>query len=249
LAQQNFLISFQIKDMDVESIMAELKAKGSENIKKILLKHGVKEPFFGVKVEYLKVIQKKIKKDYQLAKDLYATGNADAMYLAGLIADEDKMTKKDLSTWVKEAHSTNISEYTVPWITAESRFGFKLAMEWIDAKKEYIAAAGWSTLSSLVAIKPDNELDVQSLKTLLTRVEKEIHQVDDRIRSKMNGFVIAVGSFVPVLTDFAVSISKKIGQVKVNMNGTACKVPDAAEYIKKVKDKGALGKKKKMARC
>ena len=42
------------------------------------------------------MIQKKVKKDYQLAKDLYATGNADAMYLAGLIADEDKMTKKDL---------------------------------------------------------------------------------------------------------------------------------------------------------
>ena len=76
--------------------MAELEAKGNEGIKKIFLKHGIKEPFFGVKIEYLKEIQKKVKKDYQLAKDLYATGNADAMYLAGLIADEDKMTKKEL---------------------------------------------------------------------------------------------------------------------------------------------------------
>src|SRR6201986_4215376 len=105
--------------MNVESIMAELKAKGSENIKKILLKHGVKEPFFGVKVEYLKVIQKKIKKDYQLAKDLYATGNADAMYLAGLIADDKQMTQADLQTWAEQAVSNNISEYTVPWVAAE----------------------------------------------------------------------------------------------------------------------------------
>lgn len=35
----------------------------------------------------MKPIQKKIKVDYQLAKDLYATGNADAQYLAGLIAE------------------------------------------------------------------------------------------------------------------------------------------------------------------
>jgi len=235
--------------MNVQTIMAELKAKGNEGIKKILLKHGVKEPFFGVKVEDLKVIQKKIKKDYQLAKDLYATGNADAMYLAGLIADEDKMTKKDLSLWIKQAVSNNISEYTVPWITAESKFGYELALEWIDAKEDFIAAAGWSTLSSLVAIKQDDELDIPSLKKLLTRVLNEIDKADNRVRLKMNSFVIAVGSHVVSLTDDATAIAKKIGPVKVVMEGTACKVPDAIAYIKKAKDKGALGKKKKMARC
>ena len=96
--------------MTVKEIMIILAAKGSESIKKILLKHGVKEPFFGVKIEELKKIQKLVKKDYQLAKDLYATGNADAMYLAGLIADDAKMTKRDLNDWVKNAHSNNIGE-------------------------------------------------------------------------------------------------------------------------------------------
>src|SRR6266576_7331270 len=103
--------------MTVKEIMTQLQSQGSESIKKILLKHGVKEPFFGVKVEYLKTIQKKVKKDYQLAKDLYATGNADAMYLAGLIADDEKMTKADLNTWVEKAVSNSICDYTVPWVT------------------------------------------------------------------------------------------------------------------------------------
>ena len=235
--------------MTVQSIMTELKARGNENTKKILLKHGMKEPFFGVKVEDLKIIQKKIKKDYQLSIDLYATGNADAMYLAGLIADENKMTKADLTIWVKQAVSTNISEYTVPWITAESKYGFELALQWIDDKKDFIAAAGWATLRDLVAIKPDNELDMEALKALLKRVEKNIHQVNDRVRLKMNAFVIAVGSYVIPLTELAIAVAKKIGEVKANMNGTACKVPDAIEYISKVKNRGALGKKKKMARC
>lgn len=229
--------------------MAELEAKGSENIKKNFLKHGVKEPFFGVKIEYLKAIQKKVKKDYQLAKDLYATGNADAMYLAGLIADEDKMSKKDLSEWVKNALSTNIFEYTVPWIAAESHFGYELALEWIDSKKEHIAAAGWATLCSLVAIKPDSELDIPALKALLTRVEKDIHRSPDRVRSRMNAFIMAVGIYVAPLTGAALDTSKKVGVVTVITEGTACKVPAAAGYIKKAKDKGTLGKKKKMARC
>ena len=153
--------------MTVKQIMAELQAMGDEGIKKILLKHGVKEPFFGVKVEQLKTIQKKIKTDYQLAKDLYATGNADAMYLAGLIADDEKMTKADLQTWVKQAVSQNISEYTVPWVAAGSKFGFALGMEWIKSKEENIAAAGWSTISNVVPLTPDPELDIPSLKKLL----------------------------------------------------------------------------------
>ena len=235
--------------MTVQNIMAELETKGNEGTKKVLLKHGIKEPFFGVKVEDLKVIQKKIKKDYQLSKDLYATGNADAMYLAGLIADENKMTKTDLSAWIKQATSSNIIEYTVPWITAESNFGFELAMQWIDDKEPNIATAGWATLCSLVAIKPDNELDIPLLKTLLKRVEKNIHQADNRVKSKMNIFIISVGSYIISLTDEAIAVANKIGDVQVNVGETACKVPSAVEYIMKVKNKGTLGKKKKMARC
>src|ERR1700722_17336686 len=153
--------------------MAELKSRGSESIKKIFLKHGVREPFFGVKVEHLKTIQKKVKKDYQLAKDLYATGNADAMYLAGLIADDAQMTVDDLQTWVAQALSQNISEYTVPWVAAGSPHGYELANEWIDSPKEHISAAGWSTLANLVALQPNEKLDLPGLKSLLGRAAKE----------------------------------------------------------------------------
>src|SRR6201991_5293511 len=128
--------------MTVKEIMVDLQAHGSESIKKIWVKHGYKEPFFGVKIEYLKTIQKKIKKDYQLAKDLYATGNADAMYLAGLIADDEKMSKADLQAWVKQAVSNSICEYTVPWVATGGRYGHELAMEWIEAKEENTVAAG-----------------------------------------------------------------------------------------------------------
>jgi len=235
--------------MTVKQIMAELQAMGNEGIKKILLKHGVKEPFFGVKVEQLKTIQKKIKTDYQLAKDLYATGNADAMYLAGLIADDEKMTKADLQTWVKQAVSQNISEYTVPWVAAGSKFGFVLGIEWIKSKEENIAAAGWSTISNVVSLKPDPELDIPSLKKLLATIEKNIHTSPNRVRLAMNAFIIAIGSYVTPLTADALTVAKKIGTVTVVKEGTACKVPAAADYIEKIKARGVLGKKKKMVKC
>ena len=83
--------------MTTKEIVEELRALGAESIKKVLRNHGVQEPFFGVKIGDMKKIQKRIKKDYQLALDLYDTGNYDAMYLAGLVADDAKMTRKDLN--------------------------------------------------------------------------------------------------------------------------------------------------------
>jgi 3-methyladenine DNA glycosylase AlkD len=235
--------------MTVTDIMTELQSKGSDSIRTLLLKHGIKEPLFGVKIEHLKIIQKKVKKDYQLAKDLYATGNADAMYLAGLIADDPQMTVADLQTWVRQAVSQNISEYTVPWVAAGSPHGYELALQWIDSPDEHIAAAGWATLGNIVALRPDTALDIPALKALLARVITTIAAVDDRVRMTMNGFIIALGSYVTALSDDAIAAAKKIGTVIVDMHGRACKVPDAVAYIEKAKGKGTLGKKKKMVKC
>ncbi|MCI0538939.1 MAG: DNA alkylation repair protein [Verrucomicrobiales bacterium] len=90
--------------MTAKEILEEIKPLGVESLKKMLFtNYGVKEPCFGVKIGDLKKIQKRIKVDYQLALDLYDTGNYDAMYLAGLIADDARMRKKDLQRWVEKA--------------------------------------------------------------------------------------------------------------------------------------------------
>jgi 3-methyladenine DNA glycosylase AlkD len=235
--------------MTAQEIVKELKSLGSEPIKKVFLKHGAREPFFGVKIEDLKKIQKRIKMDYQLALDLYDTGISDAMYLAGLIADDARMTKKDLERWAEGAYWPMISEYTVPWVAAGSKHGRELALKWIESKKENVAAAGWATLGSLVATKDDEDVDIPELKKLLDRVGKTIHQQPNRVRYVMNGFVIAVGGYVKALTDDALKTAQKIGNVSVDMGGSACKVPFAPEYIKKMKDRGAIGKKRKTAKC
>jgi len=235
--------------MTTKEILKELESYGSEGTKKIFMKHGAKEPFYGVKVQDLKKIQKRIKTDHELSLELYTTGNSDAMYLAGLIADENRISKSDLGKWVDGAYWYMISEYTVPWIASETNYGYELGLEWIDSEIEGIASAGWATLSCYSSVKPDDVLDIAGYSELLTRVEKSIHKSPNRVRYTMNGFVIAIGCNIEELTRKASEVAKKIGKVNVDMGGTSCKVPLAADYIKKVVDKGRIGKKRKTARC
>ena len=90
--------------MTAKEILEEMKPLGSDSYKKVILNHGVKEPCFGVKIGDMQKIVKRIKRDYQLALELYDTGVYDAMYLAGLIADDARMTKKDLQHWAAKAN-------------------------------------------------------------------------------------------------------------------------------------------------
>jgi len=124
-----------------------------------------------------------------------------------------------------------------------------LALEWIDSTKPLIAEAGWATLRSLVSIKDDPELDLAELKRLLERVRKNIHQAPNDVRSQMNSFVIAVGSFVQPLSETAIETAEKIGPVTVDMGHTSCRVPFGPDSIRKVQKRGAIGKKRKSAKC
>lgn len=235
--------------MDVSEVLAELERLGSAATRKTLQKHGAPADCFGVKVADLKTVLKKIRGDQALALALYDTGNSDAMYLAGLAADGAKMSRKQLDAWAKKASWSMISEYTVPWVAAESPHARAAALAWMDAKQERVAAAGWNTYAGLVSLRPDEELDLAEIERLLERVVKEIAAAPDRVRYCMNGFVIAVGAYVEPLLAAAKAAAKKIGAPEVDMGGTACKVPDATATIAKIEKLGRVGKKRKTVKC
>jgi len=235
--------------MTYQEAMAALEKMSSPSIKKVLLKHGAVEPFFGVKIGDMKTIVKQVKKDHELSLQLFKSGNADAQYLAGLIADEKKISKAQLNEWVKSARWSMVSEYSVAWVAAESAYAWELGLAWIESDNVQIAGSGWCTLAYLCNLLADEQLDKKAYKKLLTRVVKEIHSAPDSVRSCMNMFLINVGGMIPELTEDAIKAATSIGEVKVIKEGTTCKVPSAVEYINKMVEKGVSNKKKKTVRC
>lgn len=235
--------------MTVDEVVAELQALGTEQTKKTFRRHGATEPFFGVKIGDMKVLLKKLKGDHALALQLYDTGISDAMYLAGLLADPDQITKAQLKKWAKAAPWQMIREYTVAWVAAESPFAVELAEEWIASPKEEIASIGWSAYSGHVALTPDEELDLPRLRELLAVCRDGVHEAANRTRYTMNGFVIAVGCSVKPLLAEAKKTAKAMGEVSVEMGSTHCQVPLATEYIAKVEKLKRVGTKRKTVRC
>ncbi|MGA8089567.1 MAG: DNA alkylation repair protein [Terracidiphilus sp.] len=235
----------------ISAIMSELRKKGKEQTRKIYARHGMDpERLYGVSVADMKVIAKTISGDQALACELYETGIMDAMYLAGMVADGSRLSKAQLNRWAKSAVGLQmISEYTVPWLAVENASAHELALGWMKAKDDAVAACGWCTYAGLLSMKADEDLDLKEIEALLGRVPKEIGSVPNRVKYTMNYFVIAVGSYVKPLLSQAKAIAKQLGTVKVDMGETECKVPVATAYIEKIEKMGRVGKKRKTLRC
>jgi len=235
--------------MTLDEVMKALESKASATTKRTLMRHGAPEPIFGVRIGDMKPIQKQIKGDQSLAMQLYATGNSDAMYLAGLVADGRKMTRAQIDRWVKTSVWHMHSGTTVPTVAAEHPDAIEISLKWIDSPKESIAVSGWATLSNVMTTTPDEKLPTKQLTPLITRVVKTINSSPNHVRYAMNNFIICCGTYVAPLADKALAAAGKIGRVEVDMGQTDCQVPNAESYIIKSRRSLPVAPKRKTTRC
>ncbi|WP_454193271.1 DNA alkylation repair protein [Paenibacillus sp. Marseille-Q7038] len=235
--------------MDLEMVMQELEALGKERTKKIYQSNGAHEPLFGVATGAMKPLFRIIKRNQPLAEELYATGNYDAMYFAGMIADPKLMTVDDFDRWIDQAYFYMLSDYVVAVTLAETNIAQEVADKWIASGIELKMSAGWSCYCWLLGNRPDGEFLEKKIAAMLDLVASTIHNAPERTKYAMNNFIYTVGvSYLP-LHDKAVAIAKEVGPAEVSSNNNKTKFLNASIHLQKAIDKGRLGFKRKYVRC
>lgn len=235
--------------MNFETVMQELETLSNERLKKISISNGAQEPIFGVATGKMKPLAKKIKINQPLAEQLYATGNYDAMYFAGIIADTNTMTESDFEHWMDAAYFYMLSDFVVSVTLAETDFAQVVADKWIASGEELRMSAGWSCYCWLLGSRPDVEFTTSKLASMLDQVEKTIHDSPDRTKSAMNNFIYTVGiSYLP-LHDKAVETAKVVGPVEIRRDNKKNNILLASESIQKHINRSPLGFKRKNVRC
>ena len=235
--------------MDFEMVMQELEALGSERIKKTYISNGANEPLFGVATGKMKPIAKKIKINQTLAEQLYATGNFDAMYFAGIIADPMTMNEADFERWMDAAYFYMLSDYVVAVTLAETKFAQNVSDKWIASGEELRMSAGWSCYCWLLGNRKDGEFDPSKIASMLNQVENTIHDSPERTKSAMNNFIYTVAiSYLP-LHYKAVETAKAVGPVEIKRGKKKSSILLASQNIQKEIDRGVLGFKRKNVRC
>lgn len=234
--------------MTAEQVMRELEALGTERTKKSYLSRGVREPLFGVATGALKPLVKRIGVDQPLADELWDTGNFDAMYLAGMIADVEAMTEADFERWIDTSYCSMLSDFVVAVTLAESDVAQELANRWIRSGDESRVSAGWACYEWLLGWRPDAYFDPAVVSELLSLAETQYRTSTERVRRAIRNYVAAVGvSYLP-LHGPALEVAERL-EAADEAAGTGRVSGGPAATIRKAEAAGRLGFKRRAVRC
>ena len=222
--------------MTRDELLIELERLGTEQNRKIYRRHGAKDPLYGVSWAHLGALVKKIKRDHDLAVGLWETGNYDAMTLATMIADPDRMSASTLDAWARRVDNYCLADAFAK-LAARTPHARAKAEKWAASKQEWTGRAGWHVIALLAA--SDKELGDDHFASHLETIERTIHSVKNYTRAAMNSAVIAIGLRSPALEKRAIAAARRIGAVEVDHGETGCKTPDAEAYILKAKARTA----------
>jgi 3-methyladenine DNA glycosylase AlkD len=235
--------------LDFDSVMRELESLGTAHTKKSYMSRGVREPLYGVATGAMKPLKKRIGVDQALADRLWETGNYDAMYFAGMIADVRVMTEADFDRWIDSAYGPMVSDLIVAVTLAESDLAPSVANRWIRSGEESRASAGWACYEWLLGWRPDSYFDPANVRGLLELAAATIHEASPRLKRAMRNFIVAVGVSYRPLHDEALKTADDIGVVEVVSNGEVKVLGSAAEQIRAAAERGRIGFKRRAVRC
>jgi hypothetical protein len=217
--------------MPLAETMRTLEKAGSAQTRKTYVRHGVTEPMFGVSFATLKALTKRIDVDHELALALWDTGNFDARNLAVKIVDPARMMPADLDRWAREMSPSLMCGGYAAMLAAETSDGAARAAQWLASKDDGMRGAGWTLVGQLA--QRDEAMPDAFFEKRLAEIERTIHAAPNAERRGMNQAVISIGCRSPGLRKAALAAAKRIGKVEVDHGDTACKTPEAAEYIGK----------------
>lgn len=216
---------------DPEAVLAELKALGTAQNRKVYARHGVGEPMFGVSFAHLRKLGKKLRPDHDLAEALWDSGNHDARVLALSVADPAQAGRADIEAWAGDLDNYVLIDEMAGFV-ARTPFLDGCADDWIDAGGEWTASAGW-TLVAQQALS-DNDLHDEYFEMRLASIESGVATAANRVRHCMNGALIAIGGRNESLRETATAAAGRIGPVVVDHGETSCKTPEAVAYIDRI---------------
>ena len=216
--------------MDCQEAMQQLESLGTAQNRKIYRRHGVGDNLFGVSYANQNKLVKSIKRNHELAHELWATGNHDARVLAAMIADPSQADESLLDSWVNDLDNYVLTD-TFSGFVGKTALAFDKAEQWTRSEAEWAGRAGWHLVAHLSMKSPDLP-DVYFAAHLAT-IGREIHTGKNRVRDAMNSVLIAIGIRNDALEEMALAAAARIGKVEVDHGETGCKTPDAAAYIRR----------------
>ena len=213
-------------------VLATLASLEDEKIRAVNARHGDDH---AVNLTKLRAVAKELKKNDDLAAELWATGDTAARLVAILIMRPKAWSEAQLDEMLRDSRLPKVHGWLVSYIVKKSPHAEALRQSWMDDPDPVVASAGWALTSERVNKKPEG-LD---LSGLLDTIEAEMPEAPERLQWAMNETLAYIGIENPDLRKRAIDIGERLGVLRDYPTSPGCTSPFAPTWITEMVSRNA----------
>ena len=211
-------------DTTVSDLLAELATLEDPKMRAINEKRGDDH---GVNLTKLRGIAKRLGRNDDLARRLWATAVTPARLLAILISRPKSWTADEYDAMLREARAPKVIDWLVGYLAGKSPDAEALRVRWLADTDPVVEAAGWSLTANTVVKRPE----LLDLPALLDVIEADMADAPERKQWEMNSTLAQIGITTESLRERAIAIGERLGVLRDYPTPPNCTSPFAPSWI------------------
>jgi 3-methyladenine DNA glycosylase AlkD len=158
--------------MTVERAMDELRRRGSPKAVVGMARFGIQTgKALGVSSPQLREVARQVGTNHELAQKLWKTGIHEALILASMIDDPEKVSENQMEGWATDFDSWDVVDGCCGNLFDKTEFAIRKAHEWSKRKEEYVKRAGFVLIAEM-AVHDKNASDKTFLDFFQSLLER-----------------------------------------------------------------------------
>ena len=184
---------------------------------------------FGIGLTKLKYYAKKIKKNHELALELWNSEVYDLRIISILVEEPKKVTPEQVESQVKELDFWMASHAYCSSLLSKVDFAEQLADKWLTSKDNVKRRCGYLLVFNFAMDK--KHLPDEYFGRILKIIEKELQSEENFVKEAMNCALLKIGMRNRKLKTHALAVAKKIGKVDVDYGDNSCQAFDCVKHL------------------
>ncbi len=194
---------------EASAVLAELKALGSEAGRAGMARFGISiANAYGVSMTAMRPLERRLRRNHDLALELWTTGIHEARVLAALIDDPKRATAAQLDAWAADFDSWDLCDQACMKLFARTPYVAAKVTEWAEDEREFVRRAAFALIAGYaVAAKKAPDAEFLPFLPIIER-----HAADSRnfVRKAVNWALRQVGKRSPGLHGPALALATKL---------------------------------------
>lgn len=195
--------------MDASIVIEILKDLASPAHREGMLRFGIgNHKALGVTVPQLRKLAKEIKKDHQLAQQLWDTDIHEARLLATMIDDPKHVAKAQIDKWVLDFETWDVCDQACSNLFDRTPFAIEKALEFSGREEEFVKRAGFVLMAALAV--HDKKADDLAFIQFFPILEREAWDERNFVKKAVNWALRQIGKRNNTLRPLAVATAERL---------------------------------------